>query len=155
VLKFGFRIPGRICIDLLPFPELFYLPPIALCRPTLEIERPRLRPELGSNCFPLLSAGIGLTVQFLCLGSRAAFAGKRQHLDYILLLSDVNGEHISDRYSFGRFDAHLIDINLTALDSICCQGACFKESRGAKPLVDAEFFIIVESINQGNAISKF
>ena len=61
----------------LTFPEPFYFPSIAFCRPALERKRSRLRPELSGQDFTLLPARIGFSVQFLSLGSRAPFAGQR------------------------------------------------------------------------------
>ena len=125
------------------FFEFLDLPPIALCRSALEKKWSRLFLELGGDCFAPLPAVIRLTIQFLRLGSRAALVGQCQYFDYILLLPDVDGEHISRSYCLGRLDTHLIDMHLAALDRVGCQGACFEETRSAKPFVDPEFFAII------------
>src|SRR5450631_1921819 len=104
----------------LPFLETLDLASITFGRSTLKKERLRL-----------------------CLGCRTAFIGQCQHLDYELMLPNVDVQHIAHCHCLSRFDAHLIDIHFTAINSVSCQGTRFEETRSTKPLVDAEFLCIV------------
>lgn len=107
------------------------------------MERLRLRLELGRDGFAPLAAFIGLAIELLRLGCRAAFVGQCQHFDNILFLPGEDAQHISHCHRFGRLDARFVELHLAAFNSIRRQSACFEEPRGTKPLVQTKFLGVI------------